>query len=170
MLSSGSTPSNTPSQTTGATPGNTPSQTSAPVLDRLSSGQMLKVTYTGSSQANKSNSNEPFIESPNGQYRLYLQSDGNVVIYNTSNWSSIWSTRTNSGVKFILQSDGNIVLYNQNNNPVWNSGTQGLTGTKLILQNDSNLVLYNNDSKTTSYWSSIGGKRTSNWWQWHRKL
>jgi subtilisin family serine protease len=61
----------------------------------------------------------------NGAY-LAMQPDGNLVLYNTSNYP-IWATGTNGrqASKFFVQNDGNLVLYNPSNQPVWASGTSG---------------------------------------------
>ena len=56
-----------------------------------------------------------------GPYRLEMQRDGNLVIYNRSN-QSIWATnRTspNGPFRFAVQNDSNIVVYDRNNGVVW---------------------------------------------------
>src|SRR5258708_1977789 len=42
----------------------------------------------------------------------------------------------------VLQEDGNLVLYGQDGQPVWASGTDGLDVARATLQEDGNLVLY----------------------------
>lgn len=143
-------------------PSTTPGQTPVP-SDTLFLGSSLSTISTGTSNANKENSSEPYLQSQNGVYRLYLQTDGNLVVYDTTDGSAIFSSYTGSdsgqSLNLTLQSDGNLVL-KANQVVLWQTDTQGLGGTMLVLQNDSNLVLYNNNSKTESYWSSIGGKIT----------
>jgi len=53
-----------------------------------------------------------------------------------------------------VQSDGNLVAYDSSNNVLWASNTNGRgTGPyKLVMQNDANLVLY--DSTNAALWSS----------------
>jgi hypothetical protein len=97
------------------------------------------------------------IRSPNGGYIFVLQSDGNAVIYNTSNGTEIWATGTsgkgNPPNTFVYQTDGNLVVYDSTNTPYWNSATQGVTSAYLTMQNDGNLVLYT--SGMSPVWSTI---------------
>ena len=87
------------------------------------------------------------IESKSGQYRMALQSDGNLVNYAYINntWYPIWASGTNGkgASTLIMQGDGNLVLYNGSGNPIWASGTNGKGASTLIMQGDGNLVLYN---------------------------
>jgi len=82
-----------------------------------------------------------FIQSPNGRYKLVLQTDGNLVLYDKK--KAMWSTGTNGKnvKKLVMQSDGNLVLYGTNG-PVWATNTSGNRGAYLILQDDGNLVIY----------------------------
>lgn len=88
------------------------------------------------------------LTSRNGNYRLVMQGDGNLVLYSTKR--AIWSTRTNGyGLsRLVIQGDGNLVIYNfASGKPVWSSRTNGLGASRLILQNDGNLVIYDPSSK-----------------------
>lgn len=76
------------------------------------------------------------------RYRLILQADGNLVLYNNS--TAIWNSGT-TGVRepvLILQADGNLVLYAKGSKPVWNSGTVTGKHAVLRLQDDGNMVIY----------------------------
>jgi len=105
------------------------SLTSYPVLakDILASGQML---YKGET-----------LKSPNGQYKLILQKDGNLVLYDGGR--AIWSAGTQDKHinKLVMQNDGNLVLYGPNG-PLWATNTSGNRGAYLKIQNDGNLVIY----------------------------
>jgi hypothetical protein len=92
--------------------------------------------------------------SPNGIYKLMVESDGNVTI--TKKGVKIWETRT--GGKnvdaFKIQNDGNLVAYAAGGVPVWASGTHG-KGNKssvLVMQDDGNLVIYKDGDNPI--WSS----------------
>lgn len=92
--------------------------------------------------------------SPNGIYKLMVESDGNVTI--TKKGVKIWETRT--GGKnvdaFKIQNDGNLVAYAAGGIPVWASGTHG-KGNKssvLVMQDDGNLVIYKDGDNPI--WSS----------------
>lgn len=92
----------------------------------------------------------PGQEISNGQYLFTLQPDGNLVIYRTSNWQVLWSSKTNGkgGNYLYFQVDGNLVLYKNSNytGVVWSSG-KSLTGgnldgsTRFVFQGDGNLVM-----------------------------
>jgi hypothetical protein len=95
--------------------------------DTLSAGQGL---YQGQS-----------ITSLNGQYRLILQQDHNLVLYGSG--GALWATNRWTGGYVVMQGDGNFVGYSQWDSPTWATGTAGDGGNcDLVVQNDSNLVLY----------------------------
>jgi len=80
-----------------------------------------------------------------------MQSDGNLVIYNTVKGAATWATNTDdSGAtapySAVFQKDFNFVTYNKANQPTWSSSTQDNASTALTMQNDGNLVLYNGSS------------------------
>ncbi|NVJ59386.1 MAG: metallophosphoesterase [Gammaproteobacteria bacterium] len=93
------------------------------------------------------------IISNNGEYRLVMQQDGNLVIYNQQG-QAIWSSNTvGSGAdRLVYQSDGNLVIY-AGNQAVWSSGTGGVNSTRLVIKNDGTLVMRNGDNEV---WSSSG--------------
>jgi len=124
---------------------------------------------------------QQFIVSPNGKFRLIMQSDGNLVLFKTRHYHWIWGTHTShyrnyAPFKFVVQEDGNMVLYDKDGKSRWDSKTQQepkeveveekKKGDKkkekttkkvpwkveLTLQDDGNLVLYREDKKVL--WSS----------------
>ncbi|MBD2152827.1 hypothetical protein H6F44_22335 [Pseudanabaena sp. FACHB-1277] len=80
--------------------------------------------------------------SPNGCYRLTLQEDGNLVVYNRS--KALWGSGTEGKAieSLRMQSDGNLVMYGYDNKPVWASNTLGNDGARLEVQDDGNVVIY----------------------------
>jgi hypothetical protein len=107
------------------------------------------VIYQGNTALWASNTAQPgflnpgqAIFSPNGQYYLTLQSDGNLVEYNLAG-KALWSTGTwgQSVSEAIMQADGNFVLYGPNHTAVWSSGTWGHPGAFLMVQNDGNITI-----------------------------
>jgi hypothetical protein len=81
--------------------------------------------------------------SANGQYRLIMQIDGNLVLYRTDGavkWAT--DTRGRHVGSLIMQPDGNIVMYDPEANPIWASATHGHAGAFLEVQDDGNVVLY----------------------------
>ena len=96
--------------------------------------------------------------SENGQYRLILQRDGNLVLYGPRE-RPLWSSDT-EGIpveKCIMQRDGNLVLYLPTGQRVWASYTHGYPPPFLWLQNDGNLVIYQ------PVWDSGTAKLSKGW-------
>lgn len=105
---------------------------------RLASGDKL---YDGQS-----------LRSPNGQYTLTMQDDGNLV--EKTQGRVIWAAMTQKagpGSYAYMQPDGNFVVYNAAGQWQQGSGTNGrgvptwtqqYPGSTLALQNDGNLVVY----------------------------
>jgi hypothetical protein len=84
------------------------------------------------------------IETANRKYRLILQTDGNLVLYDNNN-RALWASWTDGKkVSFLaMQPDGNLVLYDNEQMPIWSTHTSGKsTSARLIVQPDGNLVLY----------------------------
>ncbi len=87
-------------------------------------------------------------------YRLIMQGDGNLVLYNASN-QAVWNTATfYPGSRLVMQGDGNLVLYNASNQAVWNTATF-YPGSRLVMQGDGNVVIYLSSSPI---WSRNTGK------------
>ena len=99
------------------------------------------------------------VYSPNGIYKVSMQTDGNLVLSSVANlngrpndfalWASGTNTTPNSNPnKATIQSDGNFVIYSKNNAMLWDSKTSNISGGpgkapyKLLIQDDGNLVLY----------------------------
>jgi hypothetical protein len=80
--------------------------------------------------------------SDDGRFRVVLQNDGNLVVYNCEN-NPLWASVTNgqSVSRCTMQTDGNLVIYGYND-PLWASNTYPNPGAYLDMQNDGNLVIY----------------------------
>jgi hypothetical protein len=88
--------------------------------------------------------------SPDGRFRLILQTDGNLVLYGPdgARWASgTWGRAVDYAV---MQVDGNLVLYGAGL-AVWATGTNGRRGAYLAMQSDGNLVLY---TGATAVWAT----------------
>ncbi len=72
--------------------------------------------------------------SPNGENKLYLQGDGNLVLRD-KDAKAIWSTGTHGkgATHCILQSDGNLVIYSASG-ALWASGTHGTGVDRLTIK------------------------------------
>ena len=99
--------------------------------DTLSSGARLTVGQT--------------LVSTNRRYRLLMQSDGNLVLYDDVDRTAPWASNTGgiSAGYALLQGDGNLVVYDAQGVGRFASNTPGYPNARLLLQNDGNLVLYN---------------------------
>lgn len=88
--------------------------------------------------------------SPNGRYKVTLQTDGNLVVRNIiGTHRVIWANGTDKkGVAYVeMQTDGNLVQYTKARKAVWSTKTNGKKGSYLRMQDDGNLVLYNTSNK-----------------------
>ncbi len=81
------------------------------------------------------------VTSCDGRFRLQLQGDGNLVLYQLPA-TPLWATHTTTGQALWMQGDGNLVLYNGGGQALWHSGTWMYPGASLAVQDDGNLVLY----------------------------
>jgi len=82
------------------------------------------------------------IVSADGRFRLSMQTDGSLVIYDASGRAQ-WVTATDVPNSYLrVQADGNVVIYDPEDNfPLWTAGVYS-PGAQLEFQNDGNLVLY----------------------------
>jgi hypothetical protein len=98
-----------------------------------------------------------FLETDDGNYQLILQGDSNLVLYYQGRAIWTTNTAGRSAASLVMQSDGNLVLYNTSGAALWSSGTYGQGTSQLILQNDGNLVIYNSSDKPTWVSNTAGG-------------
>ena len=107
------------------------------IRDRLASGAQLQ--------------RDQILRSSNARYRLILQGDGNLVLYDEQTNLPLWATNTSAGsaATLVMQTDGNLVLYDGSGVPRFASNTSATAnrGASLLLQNDGNLVLYAADGR-----------------------
>jgi hypothetical protein len=91
--------------------------------------------------------------SPNGRYRLALQLDGNLVLYDDELGVALWSAGTNGNTvgQAVMQGDGNFVIYDAGSVAIWSTETAGNPGARLAVQDDGNLVVYRADG--TALWA-----------------
>ena len=95
------------------------------------------------------------IYSPNGQYQLIMQGDGNLVEYGPGG-QVIWDAGTNGnpGAYATMQGDGNLVVYSSAGTALWDSGTNGNAGAYFQLQDNGNAVIYRADGTALWYGNS----------------
>jgi hypothetical protein len=109
------------------------------MTDRLNSGESLA-------------SNDS-LRSADSRFTLTLQSDGNLVLYESES-EPVWASGTDGQAvsRASMQPDGNLVLYSSGGEAAWASGTDGHDGAYLLLQDDRNLVIYGPDG--SPLWAS----------------
>ena len=93
--------------------------------------------------------------SDNGKYKLVIQTDGNLCIYDGNN--NIWcsnSAQGNNNYFLTMQTDGNLSVYrgkgpSDNQGNVWNSNTSRGQGNYFaVIQNDGKLGVYRGTGPT----------------------
>lgn len=107
------------------------------------------------------------ISSPNGQYALTLQADGNLVLY-TAKGAALWASNTvgKFGARAVLQQDGNFVMYDGAGAAFWATNTAGHSGAFLRVQDDGNVVLYHGTAPIweSTTWGGVSHERTGGSW------
>ncbi len=81
--------------------------------------------------------------SPNSRYRMTMQTDGNLVLYDVD--SKTWASNTNGHpvIYLEMQTDANLVVYGPGRSAVWASNTDHHgTHAFLVVQDDGNAVIY----------------------------
>jgi hypothetical protein len=92
------------------------------------------------------------IYAPGEEYRLEMQTDGDLVLDNDSG-TKIWSSETSSaGAYAAFQTGGNLVVYSTTGTALWQSKTTGNSGATLALGSDGNIVI--DSSAGMELWSS----------------
>lgn len=96
---------------------------------------------------------EQSLGSQNGNYRLVLQSTGNLIQVGPDN-QQLWASNTSQNTNIwdaIMEPDGNFVIYNMNGQSLWASDTSGSAGSRLVVEDDGGIVIY--DAQNRSIWS-----------------
>jgi hypothetical protein len=150
-------PTQTPTQAPTARPTASPrlKATPRPPSDKMGVGSELR---PGQSRV-----------SANGSYRLSLQTDGTLVLYQVHLDQSVdvmWvpvKDRDAPGKVAAMQGDGNFVLYDADppvlSAAIWASHTETFPGATLIVQNDGNVVLYHAGKAVWASQSDAGCQR-----------
>ena len=95
------------------------------------------------------------LTSSDGRYTLWMQGDGNLVLYGPSGRAQ-WANHRFSSSFVVMQGDGNLVTYG-GSGATWASNTWGSGADRLVVQSDGNLVLY---AGSRPVWASNTAGRT----------
>ncbi len=90
--------------------------------------------------------------SPNGNFELTLQTDGNLVLRDLSVQEDIWSSNTagHEATHLMMQHDGNLALYKPPIRPyhlLWNSRTDGWSQTYATVRDNGTLTVNRRDGR-----------------------
>jgi hypothetical protein len=96
------------------------------------------------------------LQSNNRKYELHFQHDGNLVLYEVSNFGTnvVRDTGTRDTNRAVMQQDGNFVIYDSDGVPRWDTGTWGNDGSKLVLQDDREVVILNPNNRRLWAWGT----------------
>ena len=110
--------------------------------------------------------------SPNNQYCVIFQNDGNLVVYQCdakkAPVKAVWNAGTygNPGSRCVMQKDGNLVIYNSANSALWHTHTNGKTGARLSIMDDGELRIYSRLTQgytwTNGYHGSVSQTSSGN--------
>jgi hypothetical protein len=79
-----------------------------------------------------------YIMSPNGVFYVFLQFDGNLVLYFDDEQTYWWHSQTHGNPQIThldMQTDGNLVLYDDNMTPYWHTHTHVYPNGHAVMTN-----------------------------------
>ena len=90
-----------------------------------------------------------------GRFQLYLQDDGNMILYFGNSILTTTSSEGHTPAVATLLADGNFAIFDKDGTIIWQTHSAGLLGQALFLQNDGNLVIYDAPSASADpVWAS----------------
>jgi hypothetical protein len=91
------------------------------------------------------------VTSPDGRYALEYQTDGNLVLRDTTNRRALWASNTDGqpGVQCVMQPDGNLVLYpgTARADAIWSTLTSDHPGCHLVVRNSGCVEIGEDDAR-----------------------
>lgn len=90
------------------------------------------------------------VSAPRGDRHLFVQEDGNVVMYNNPGQSgAAWASGTQyTGIRMVaMADDGNLAAYDAQGNVRWQTNTRGNPGAYAVFISTGNLVVLSNAGK-----------------------
>lgn len=115
---------------------------------------VIPLSSLSSAGANILNDNGT-LSSPDGQYSVVMQHDGNLVMYRTTDRAPVWASHTagqgTAPFQLNLAQNGNMCVYDTNNSVEWCSGSQD-KGTAPWVASVGSGSFCINDSTGTNTW------------------
>ncbi len=89
----------------------------------------------------------------NGNFKIIFQKDGNLVLYNDTTKTTIWSARTHNknATKLRMEHNGNLVIYTNNDTSLWNSKTNNNSGSYAELLSNGRFIIKNSKNTMIQY-------------------
>jgi hypothetical protein len=83
------------------------------------------------------------VSSPDGNYRLVYQRDGDLVLYGPER-ARVWSSETpgETAGRAIMEAGGGFVVYDADGSEAWSAGTDGHPGAYIVVENDGRVAIY----------------------------
>jgi hypothetical protein len=128
-------------RTGGTVPAPAPAPAPAPVTPKPQVLQPLQPGAVPTRAVPASLTSGAQLASPNKQFAVNMQADGNLVTYGNGRALRSTGTSGNSGADPRAQADGNLVLYTSSGRAIWSTNSMGSGATTLAVQNDGNLQL-----------------------------
>src|SRR5262249_40641406 len=101
------------------------------------------------------------VASCDGTYHMFMQKDGNLVVYNST--APVWASNTmgSFGGTAVMQADGNLVVYTATGVAVWSSNTAGNPGAFFVLDTLGRAFVYST-AVNDWIWSSVSPAAPAN--------
>ncbi|ASZ14214.1 hypothetical protein KTO58_02900 [Chitinophaga pendula] len=126
----------------------------APVVTQAQVKQPVqRAPYTAVLSSGESLVQGQYLVSANGRYSLFMQTDGNLVLYKLDG-SILWQTNTGGHTEYFriwMSPNGSLALLDRNNLIITTTPTNTYPGAFLQLLDTGNLVIYDG---TTIIWST----------------
>ena len=120
-----------------------------------------------------SRNQDNYLKSPNGQYRVYMQGNGDVVLYKcVDGYQPLWKSNTRKNYpaepyRLCMDRNDKLVAYDRYDRKVWDNqvGSKNgwASGGRAKIRNDGNFVVYDKNWKTMWHSGTRGGKQSSSY-------
>ena len=120
-----------------------------------------------------SRNQDNYLKSKNGQYRVYMQGNGDVVVYKCLNpYLPLWESNTRNNYpkqpyRLCMDQNDKLVAYDRYDRKVWDnkvgSNNGWKPGARAKIRDDGNFVVYDGNQKIMWHSGTYGGKQSSSY-------